>query len=181
MSKSIPRRQVWQDVYYMVKDRSIDLKAESGVKKDPGLRRSASAERKARIESAKREERAKLHAEKQAENEKKAKMAAKEENKKAKMAAKEKRKAGKESKAIASNEDLKKTYAEQSLPAFATTQYKPPTGEEDENNYHTGLAGCYSCCGPKCTWSCIGIVAVLLVCCAYVSDGSCCSYCYWPF
>ena len=155
----------------MVKDKSIDLKAESGVKKDPGLRRSASAERKAKIESAKREERAKLHAEKQAENEKKAKMAAKEE-----------RKAGKESKADdASNEDLKKTYAEQSLPAFATAQYKPPTGEDDENNYHTGLAGCYSCCGPKCAWSCVGIVAVLLVCCAYVSDGSCCSYCYWPF
>ena len=170
----------------MVKDKSIDLKAESGVKKDPGLRRSASAERKAKIESAKREERAKLHAEKQAENEKKAKIAAKEEEKKAKQAAKEERKAqkataSKEPKKEASNEDLKKAYAEQSLPAFATAEYKPPTGEEDENNYHNGLAGCYSCCGPKCALSCVGIVAVLLVCCAYVSDGSCCSYCYWPF
>ncbi len=131
-----------------------------------------------------------MNAEKQAENDKKAaKLAAKEEKKMAKLAAKEEKKAEKEQKAAspkepkddASNESLKKAYAEQSLPAFATVQYKPPTGEEDNHGYHSGLAGCYSCCGPKCAWSCVGLVAVLLVCCAYVSDGSCCSYCYWPF
>lgn len=84
-----------------------------------------------------------------------------------------------------SNKDLAKEYNAQSLPSMARVNYKGPTGKEDSWNTqaHTGGPGCYGCCGPKCLLAFIGIIVVLVVCCAYTSgpNGTCCSICYWPF
>lgn len=83
------------------------------------------------------------------------------------------------------NKDLAEEYKSQSLPSVARVNYKGPTDRADswESQAHTGGPMCYGCCGPKCTASLVLIVAVLIVCCAYVStkDGTCCSICYWPF
>jgi hypothetical protein len=83
-----------------------------------------------------------------------------------------------------STKDLKEEYKAQSMPSASRVNYKGPTGKEDsfETKAHTGNPYCYDCCGMKCHASFIGIIAVTVVCCAYVSQkGTCCSICYWPF
>ena len=78
-----------------------------------------------------------------------------------------------------STKELRKQYASQSISTSGMVHYKPPTGETDD--VHTGGPYCYGCCGTKCAVSCVAVIAVLLVCFAYTSDGTCCSFCYWPF
>lgn len=83
-----------------------------------------------------------------------------------------------------STKELAAKYEGQSKPTMMNVNYKAPTGKEDtwESQAHTGGPACYSCCGPKCALSLVGIVVVAIVCCAYVSQkGTCCSICYWPF
>ena len=83
-----------------------------------------------------------------------------------------------------SNKGLADEYNSQSIQSFGRMNYKGPTGKEDswESKAHTDGPACYDCCGPKCLASFIGIIVVLVVCCAYTSqDGQCCSICYWPF
>ncbi|NLL95473.1 MAG: hypothetical protein GX224_06975 [Thermoplasmatales archaeon] len=85
---------------------------------------------------------------------------------------------------MAKSADKKKDYAgeynKQTVSVSSHVVYTPPEGGDDDA--HTGLPECYPCCGPKCTASCLGLAAVLVVCCAYVSqDGQCCTYCQWPF
>lgn len=82
-----------------------------------------------------------------------------------------------------STKDLKKKYKGQ-LPTVARDNYHAPTGREDtfESVSHHGDPMCYGCCGTKCLVSFIAILAVIFVCCSYVSqDGQCCTLCYWPF
>lgn len=83
------------------------------------------------------------------------------------------------------NNDLAEEYESQSkLHSAMRVNYKGPTGRADswESDAHTGNPMCYGCCGTKCRLSLVAIVAVLIVCCAYVSqDKTCCSICYWPF
>lgn len=81
---------------------------------------------------------------------------------------------------LQSTKELTEQYEAQSMSSVTRMNYTPPTGHEDVD--HTGGPACYPCCGRKCGASCVLIVAALIVCCAYVSqDGTCCSYCYWPF
>jgi len=83
------------------------------------------------------------------------------------------------------NEALINQYVSQSKPTMMNMNYTAPTGKEStfEAKAHTGTPSCYSCCGVNCAITLIGIVAVMIVCCAYVSpkDQPCCSICYWPF
>ena len=46
---------------------------------------------------------------------------------------------------------------------------------------HFGDPMCYNCCGIHCCIELIAVLAIVLVCCAYGTDGTCCDYCYWPF
>ena len=82
-------------------------------------------------------------------------------------------------------QELAEQYKAQSTnPTVARDNYKGPTPRADswESKAHHGDPMCYGCCGTKCLIAFIGIVAVTIVCCAYVSqDGQCCSICYWPF
>ena len=82
------------------------------------------------------------------------------------------------------NQELAEEYKSQSMGTAMRVNYKGPTGKEDswESKAHIGGPMCYDCCGPKCLVTLVGIVAVLIVCCAYVSqDHTCCEICYWPF
>ena len=77
-------------------------------------------------------------------------------------------------------EQLTEQYEEQSLPASAHIVYKPKDGVV-EGDPHFGDPMCYSCCGVHCCIELIAVLAIVLVCCAYGTDGTCCDYCYWPF
>ena len=77
-------------------------------------------------------------------------------------------------------EQLTEQYEEQSLPASAHIVYKPKDGIV-EGDPHFGDPMCYSCCGVHCCVELIAVLAIVLVCCAYGTDGTCCDYCYWPF
>ncbi len=77
-------------------------------------------------------------------------------------------------------EALAEEYEDQSLPASAHIVYKPKDGVV-EGDPHFGDPGCYGCCGFHCCVELIVVLAVVLVCCAYGTDGTCCDYCYWPF
>ena len=82
------------------------------------------------------------------------------------------------------NKDLAEEYKSQSMGSAMRVNYKGPTSRPEswESQAHTSGPMCYGCCGPKCTLSLVVIVAVLIVCCAYVSqDKTGCSICYWPF
>lgn len=83
------------------------------------------------------------------------------------------------------NENLINQYVSQSKPTMMNMNYTAPTGKENtfESKAHTGTPGCYACCGPGCAVAFVGIILVLIVCCAYISpkDQPCCSICYWPF
>lgn len=84
----------------------------------------------------------------------------------------------------ATNNDLMEEYNSQSLQSVTRVNYKGPTARAEswETKAHTGAPMCYSCCGPKCLAALLAALAVLVVCCAYVSqDKTCCSICYWPF
>ena len=83
-------------------------------------------------------------------------------------------------------QDLKAVYDNQSMYKSTAMRinYKGPTDRADswESDAHTGGPSCYPCCGIHCGVELIGLLVVLIVCCAYVSrDGTCCSICYWPF
>ena len=77
-------------------------------------------------------------------------------------------------------EELTEQYNEQSLPASAQIVYKPKDGIV-EGDPHFGDPMCYSCCSVLCCIELLAVVAIVLVCCAYGTDGTCCDYCYWPF
>lgn len=83
------------------------------------------------------------------------------------------------------NDKLINQYVSQSKPTMMNMNYKGPTGQEEswDTKAHTGGPGCYGCCGTGCAISFVGIIVILIVCCAYVSpkDQPCCSICYWPF
>ncbi len=80
----------------------------------------------------------------------------------------------------ATTEQLTEQYNEQSMPAFSHVVYKPKDGIV-EGDPHFGDPMCYSCCGVHCCVELIAVLVVVLVCCAYGTDGTCCDYCYWPF
>lgn len=77
-------------------------------------------------------------------------------------------------------EELTEQYNEQSLPACAQIVYKPKDGVV-EGDPHFGDPMCYNCCGIHCCIELVAVLAIVLVCCAYGTDGTCCDYCYWPF
>ena len=82
------------------------------------------------------------------------------------------------------NKELVEEYKLQSKDTAMRVNYKGPSSRPDswESQAHTGGPMCYPCCGPKCGLTLLGIVVVLIVCCAYVSqDKTCCEICYWPF
>ncbi len=82
------------------------------------------------------------------------------------------------------NKELVEEYKLQSKDTAMRVNYKGPSSRPDswESQAHTGAPMCYPCCGPKCGLTLLGIVVVLIVCCAYVSqDKTCCEICYWPF
>ena len=82
------------------------------------------------------------------------------------------------------NQELAEEYKSQSMGTAMRVNYKGPSDRADswESKAHIGGPMCYDCCGPKCLVTLVGIVAVLIVCCAYVSqDHTCCEICYWPF
>lgn len=84
------------------------------------------------------------------------------------------------------NTELSQEYESQSsLSSAMRINYKGPTGKESswESDAHTKGPMCYGCCGPKCAASFVAIIAVLVICCCYVSrkSGPLCDYLYWPF
>ena len=86
----------------------------------------------------------------------------------------------KSAKSEASTEELTEQYVEQSMPASSQIVYKPKDGIV-EGDPHFGDPMCYDCCGVHCCIELIAVLAIVLVCCAYGTDGTCCDYCYWPF
>ena len=80
-----------------------------------------------------------------------------------------------------SNEELTEDYINQALPASSHVTYTPPRGQEKEGDPHFDTPYCYPCCGAHCCVELLALVAVVLLCCAYGTDGTCCDYCYWPF
>ncbi len=80
-----------------------------------------------------------------------------------------------------STQELTEDYIAQAMPASSQIVYNPPTGHEVENDPHYGTPGCYPCCGAHCAVELLALIVVVLVCCAYGTDGTCCDYCYWPF
>lgn len=80
-----------------------------------------------------------------------------------------------------STQELTEEYMGQSMPASSHVVYTPPKGKYVDNDPHIGGPGCYDCCGYHCCVELIAVLAVVLICCAYGTDGSCCEYCYWPF
>ena len=80
-----------------------------------------------------------------------------------------------------STQELTEDYINQALPACAHVTYTPPRGQSKEGDPHFGNPYCYSCCGAHCCVELIALTVVILLCCAYGTDGTCCDYCYWPF
>ena len=78
-------------------------------------------------------------------------------------------------------EQLTEEYMDQSMPSVSHILYTPPQGKYTENDPHIGSPMCYYCCGYHCCVELIAVLVVVLVCCAYGTDGTCCDYCYWPF
>ena len=79
-----------------------------------------------------------------------------------------------------STKDLTEDYVNQAMPASSHVVYTPKDGVK-EGDPHFGGPACYDCCGKHCCVELRVVLAVILVCCAYGTDGTCCDYCYWPF
>jgi hypothetical protein len=78
-------------------------------------------------------------------------------------------------------QELTEEYMDQSMPSASHITYTPPEGKYAEKDPHIGGPGCYDCCGYHCCIELVSVLVVVLICCAYGTDGTCCDYCYWPF